>query len=53
MINLNEEEIKLNLIDISGKEKYTSLNLKYVKSPNAIVICFDINDRNSFDKVSF
>ena len=49
----NEKEIKLILWDTSGNERFRSFSIRQIKMANAIIICFDINDRKSFDEVLF
>lgn len=48
---LNGSIINLILVDTAGQEKFASINSSYYRDANAIVIVYDICDKESFDHV--
>lgn len=48
VIGYNGQNIKLNLWDTAGQEKFRTLTTSYYKGANAVVFVYDITDRDSF-----
>ena len=44
----NNHEVRLNIWDTSGQERYASLSKIYVRGAKCAVIVFDITDRDTF-----
>ena len=44
---------KAMLWDTAGQERFRSIQKPYYKGSNAIVLCFDLGNRSSFDNLSF
>ena len=50
-INIDENPIKLYILDTAGQEEYHALNNVYYRDASAAILVYDITDRDSFDKV--
>ena len=48
---IEDRVITLNLWDTAGQEKFKSLIPSYIKDSQAVVICYDITNRDSFESV--
>ena len=48
MIGHNGRNIKVNLWDTAGQEKFRTLTTSYYKGANAVLFVFDITERDSF-----
>eukprot|EP01084_Bolivina_argentea_P010913 20374_1 len=47
---LSDETImRMTIWDTAGQEKYASLSCSYYKKGDCIIICFDVNNKQSFD----
>ena len=52
LIHLTESETaKLSIWDTAGSERYRSIANSYLKNAQAILLCFDISDKKSFDEL--
>ena len=52
LIHLTESETaKLSIWDTAGSERYRSIANSYLKNAQAILLCFDISDKTSFDEL--
>ena len=50
-IEIDNKKIKLQIWDTAGQERFRTITTSYYKGAHAIVIVFDITDRDSFDHV--
>jgi Ras-related protein Rab-1A len=50
-IELDNKKIKLQIWDTAGQERFRTITTSYYKGAHAIVIVFDITDKDSFDHV--
>ena len=50
-IKVNNKIIRLQLWDCCGNEVYASLIQNFYRNSSAYILCYDSNDRNSFEKV--
>jgi Ras-related protein Rab-18 len=48
----NEEKIKIKFVDISGKERYQSLPLLFIKQAHGVILMYDITRKNTFNTIS-
>lgn len=48
---INDEVIKLQLVDTAGQEHYLQISSILFRKVQAIVLAFDLNDRESFDAI--
>ena len=51
IINKQYYKIKLNLIEISGQERFKSLIDLFIKNSSIIILCFNISIIESFEKI--
>ena len=47
-IELDNKKIKLQIWDTAGQERFRTITTSYYKGAHAILVCFDITDRESF-----
>ncbi|MCQ2817954.1 MAG: GTP-binding protein [archaeon] len=52
-VNINGEEIKLNLYDSAGHNKFRNIAGMQVKKSDGLVIVYDVTDKNSFEGAKF
>ena len=50
-IELDDKKIKLQIWDTAGQERFRTITTSYYKGAHAILICFDITDKGSFEHV--
>ena len=50
-IDIDNKKIKLQIWDTSGIERFRKITQSYYKFSQAVLICFDITDRESFEHV--
>ena len=50
-IEIDNKKIKLQIWDTAGQERFRTITTSYYKGAHAILICFDITDRNSFEHI--
>jgi len=50
---INGKEVTLGIWDTAGQERYESMSRIYYRSAKATIVCFDLTDPKSFDKVKF
>ena len=50
-IEIDSKKIKLQIWDTAGQERFKTITTSYYKGAHAILIVFDITDRDSFDHV--
>jgi len=52
-LTANGKEVTLGIWDTAGQERYESMSRIYYRSAKATIVCFDLTDAKSFDKVKF
>lgn len=52
-INVDDTRITLGIWDTAGSERYESMSRIYYRGAAAAVICYDITNQQSFDRVRF
>jgi len=52
-INVDETRITLGIWDTAGSERYESMSRIYYRGAAAAVVCYDITNQLSFDRVKF
>ena len=50
-IQLDNKSIKLQIWDTAGQERFRTITTSYYKGAQAIVIVYDVTDKDSFDHV--
>ena len=50
-IEIDNRKIKLQIWDTAGTERFRTITTSYYKGAHAILICFDITDRESFEHI--
>ena len=50
-IEIDSKKIKLQIWDTAGQERFKTITTSYYKGAHAIIVVFDITDRDSFDHV--
>lgn len=48
-INIDEKKVKLQIWDTAGQERFRTITTTYYKGAQAIIIVFDVTDKDSFD----
>lgn len=51
-IEHNDKIFKFQLWDTAGQERFRTLTTSYYRGANAIIVCYDINDRQTFNNVN-
>ena len=49
-ININGQYIKLQIWDTAGQERFRFITTTFYRGANAVLIVFDLTQRESFDK---
>ena len=49
---LKGKTIKIQIWDTAGQERYRSMTTAYYRGANAIIICYDITNHESFDNLN-
>lgn len=50
-IEIDDQKVKLFIWDTAGQEEYHALNSVYYRDAMAVILVYDITDKDSFDKV--
>lgn len=50
-IQLDNKNIKLQIWDTAGQERFRTITTSYYKGAQAIMIVYDVTDKDSFDHV--
>ena len=50
-IKINDENIKLNILDAAGQEKYKSIAKNFIRNFDGIIFVFDLRNNNSFENI--
>lgn len=43
------KKIRLNILDTAGQERFRTITSQYEQNPHAVMICFDLTDKESFN----
>jgi small GTP-binding protein len=49
----NGSKIKLQLWDTAGQERFRAITTSYYKGSNAVIIVYDVTNRDSFDRIKY
>ena len=49
----NDKEIKLQIWDTVGQERYRNLAKSFIQSSNGFIVAYDINNKESFIQVKY
>ena len=52
VINMHGKSVKLKIWDTAGQERFRNITTQYYKGADGIVLVYDVNERESFEKVS-
>ena len=52
-LKINEEDVRLHLMDTSGQEKFKSLAQSYYNKVDGIIFVFDVTNRESFEGIKY
>jgi small GTP-binding protein len=47
-----DKQIKLNIWDTAGQERFKSITTAYYRGSDCIILCYDITNRETFDKLN-
>ena len=50
---INEEDVRLHIMDTSGQERFKSLSQSYYKKVDGIIFVLDVTNRESYEGVKF
>ena len=53
IIKKNDKDVKIQIWDTAGQERYRNITKSYFQSSNGFLIAYDINTKDSFDKVKY
>ncbi len=51
MYNDYDPKIKIQLWDTAGQERYRSIASSYYRAADCVILCYDITNKNSFDRI--
>ncbi|KAJ3447967.1 ras-related protein rab-24 [Anaeramoeba flamelloides] len=49
----NDEQMILGVWDTAGQERFESMSKMYYRKSNAAILCYDVTQKESFDKLKF
>jgi len=52
-VTVAEKQVTLGVWDTAGQERYESMSKIYYRSARAAIVCYDLNDEKSYEKVKF
>ncbi|CAN2390011.1 RAB24, partial [Pristimantis euphronides] len=52
-INVEGRNVTLGIWDTAGSERYESMSRIYYRGAKAAIVCYDLTDRTSFERVKF
>jgi len=47
--NSRKQEVRINMWDLSGDEVYSLIRQEFYKESHAIILCYDVSNRSSFE----
>ena len=47
------KQLTLNFWDTAGQERFNAISSSYFRNSQIILLCFDLTDRESFEKLQF
>mmetsp|Transcript_4078 Transcript_4078/g.6002 ORF Transcript_4078/g.6002 Transcript_4078/m.6002 type:complete len:203 (-) Transcript_4078:3991-4599(-) len=50
-LDIDGKEITLEIWDTAGQERFQSITTAYLRGAHAIMVCYDVTNRDSFEKV--
>ena len=53
IIKINDDTYRFTLWDTAGQERFRSLPMKYYLNADGILLVFNLNDRQTFNKINF
>jgi len=53
MLTLEDREITIGIWDTAGSERYESMSRIYYRGAKAAVVCYSVNDQESWDRLKF
>ena len=51
-LKINNHEIRLNIWDTAGEERFRNITSQYYKGAEGIILVFDLTKKESFDKIN-
>jgi small GTP-binding protein len=52
-VTLDNKKIRMNIWDTEGKDRFRNIAKNYFKGANAVIFVFDVNNKNTLDKIKF
>ena len=52
-LKINEEDVRLYIMDTSGQERFKSLSQSYYQKADGIIFVFDVTNRESFEGIKY
>ena len=52
-VKVDNYEVKLRLYDTASQERFHSITSKFYKDADGIILCYDITNRESFDRIKY
>lgn len=49
--NSRKQEVRINMWDLSGDDAYALIRQEFYKESHAIILCYDVSDRSSFESM--
>ena len=52
-VTLDNKKIRMNIWDTAGQDRFRNIAKNYFKGANAVIFVFDVNNKNTLDKIKF
>ena len=52
-VTLDNKKIRMNIWDTAGQDRFKTIAKNYFKGANAVIFVFDVNHKNTIDKIKF
>lgn len=52
VVRVGDRNIKLQIWDTSGQERFRTINSSYYRGASAVVLVYGVNDRGSFEAIA-
>ena len=52
-VTLNNKKIRMNIWDTAGQDRFKTIAKNYYKGANAVIFVFDVNHKNTIEKIKF